>query len=255
MQQLKSIVSQAGELFKEGFYSEKNITMKGKVDLLTQYDIAVEEFLTPRLQELFPTLPIVGEESFEGEGYPASGVFVDPIDGTTNFAHGLPFCAISVGVWQDGVATHAIVYNPILNEMFWAQRGEGAFLNDEKLCVSGTDVLQNALVSTGFPYTKAHGGADFKWTMARLANVLPHTRDVRRYGSASLDLCYTARGVYDCFYELNLKPWDTAAGVLMVTEAGGKISNEFGQPYTFDQNCIVATNSALHDEFVELLGC
>jgi len=253
--ELKNLVVKAGDIFKQGFYSKKTITMKGTVDLVTEYDIAVEEFLKPHLQKMYPDLQIIGEESFIGESYPSSGVFIDPIDGTTNFAHGLPFCAISVGVWRDGVPLQAVVYNPIMNEMFWAVKNEGAYCNKEKLSVSSTDILQNALISTGFPYTKANASEDFEWTMKRLSNVLPNTRDIRRYGSASLDICYTARGVYDCFYEINLKAWDTSAAVLILLEAGGSVSNEFGDSYTLNDKCIVGTNSKLHSDFIALLGC
>jgi myo-inositol-1(or 4)-monophosphatase len=255
IEKLKNLALEAGAIFKDGFYSVKEIQLKGTVDLVTQYDIAVEEFLIPRLSKLYPDLEIIGEESFKGETYPASGVFIDPIDGTTNFAHGLPFCAISIGVWRDGEAIQGVVYNPILNEVFWAESGTGAFCNDKKLEVSKTNTLQNALVSTGFPYTKSDGGADFEWTMKRLANVLPKTRDIRRYGSASLDICYLARGVYDCFYEINLKAWDTAAAAVILKEAGGEVSNEFGAPYTLNDRCIVGSNTALHSGFINLLGC
>jgi len=255
LDELKTIIIEAGAIFKEGFYAEKTIEFKGKVDLVTQYDVRVEEFLLPRLQKLFPHLPIIGEESFEGSVYPASGVFVDPIDGTTNFAHGLPFCAISVGVWEGGKPLMGVVYNPIMDEMFWAARGKGAYCNNERIGVSSCTTMHHALVSTGFPYTKSSGGEDFLWTMARLANVLPHTRDVRRYGSASLDICYAAKGVYDCFYELNLKAWDTAAATAILVEAGGKATNEYGDDYNLNDRCIVGTNSLLHKEFLELLGC
>lgn len=255
IEKLKSVVLEAGEILKRGFFSTKNIQLKGKVDLLTEYDIAVEEFLKPRLAAIYQELQIVGEESYTGGEYPSSGVFIDPIDGTTNFAHGLPFCAVSVGVWSDGKPIEAVVYNPILNELFWAKKDCGAFLNDKKISVSGTNIMQNALVSTGFPYTKVELGHDFDWTMKRLENILPHTRDIRRYGSASLDLCYLARGVYDCFYEINLKAWDTAAAVLILSEAGGQTSNELGKSYNLNDRCIVCTNTILHDDFVKLLGC
>jgi myo-inositol-1(or 4)-monophosphatase len=253
--ELKAIVKEASVIFVEGFYAEKRIEFKGKVDLVTQYDVMVEEFLIPRLQRLFPNLPIIGEESFGGGVYPASGVFVDPIDGTTNFAHGLPFCAISIGVWEDGKPRIGVVYNPIMDEMFWASEGHGAYCNGERIEVSTCSIMHHALVSTGFPYTKSDGGADFEWTMARLANILPHTRDVRRFGSASLDICYVAKGVYDCFYELNLKAWDTAGAAVILREAGGITTNEYCDEYSLNDRCIVATNGVLHKEFLELLAC
>lgn len=248
------IVKESGELFRKGFYENKQITYKGAVDLLTEYDVAIEKELTGKLQDLFAGYTIVGEESWGGGEIPKNAVIIDPIDGTTNFVHHIPFCAISVGVWEDGEPKYGVVYNPITDEMFTAERGCGAYLNGEKISVSETSELQKTLVATGFPYTKSEAGDDFLWAVEKIKAILPHTRDVRRLGAASVDLCYIAKGIFDAYYEINLKPWDTAAGVLVVTEAGGKISNTEGGKYTLCDKGIVATNAAIHEKFLDLLA-
>lgn len=252
MQELKNIVKKNGELFKKGFRENKQITYKGTVDLLTEYDVAIEKELTAALEG--NGYEIVGEESWGGGELPKNAIFIDPIDGTTNFVHQIPFCAISVGVYEGGKPKYAAVYNPILEEFFWAEAGKGAYLNDEKIEVSKESELQKSLVATGFPYTKAHGGEDFLWAIEKMKNILPHTRDVRRLGAASVDLCYTAKGVFDAFYEINLKPWDTAAGALIVTEAGGKVSNELGGVFELTSRGIVASSANVHDKFLSLLN-
>lgn len=252
MQELKNIVKKSGALFKKGFYENKQITYKGAVDLLTEYDVAIEKELTAALAG--SGYEIVGEESWGGESLPKNAIFIDPIDGTTNFVHQIPFCAISVGVWEDGKPKYAAVYNPILEEFFWAEAGKGAYLNDEKIHVSAESELQKSLIATGFPHTKAEAGEDFLWVLKKMERVLPYTRDVRRLGAASVDLCYTAKGVFDAFYEINLKPWDTAAGVLVVTEAGGRVSDETGGEFALTSRGVVASGANVHDNFLKLLN-
>lgn len=252
MQELKNIVKKSGELFKKGFFENKQITYKGAVDLLTEYDVAIEKELTAALSGF--GYEIVGEESWGGGELPKNAIFIDPIDGTTNFVHQIPFCAISIGVWEDGAPKYAAVYNPILDEFFWAEAGKGAYLNDEKIWVSAESSLQKSLIATGFPYTKAEAGEDFEWAIAKMRSILPYTRDVRRLGAASVDLCYTAKGVFDAFYEINLKPWDTAAGVLIVTEAGGRVSDELGGKFELTSRGVVASGANVHDNFLKLLN-
>lgn len=252
MKELKNIVKKSGALFKKGFYERKQITYKGAVDLLTEYDVAIEKELTAALAG--SGYEIVGEESWGGGELPKNAIFIDPIDGTTNFVHQIPFCAISVGVYEDGAPKYAAVYNPILEEFFWAESGKGAYLNEQQIHVSDTSELQKSLIATGFPYTKAEAGKDFEWVLKKMERVLPHTRDMRRLGAASMDLCYTARGIFDAFYEINLKPWDTAAGALIVTEAGGKVSNELGATFELTARGVVASNANIHDKFLSLLN-
>ncbi len=254
MEKLIESTLEAGEILRKGYESVKEVRHKGTVDLVTQYDVMVEEFLKERLFRHFPEYTLIGEESSKESERASKAIYIDPIDGTTNFVHKIPFCAISVGVWEDGVPVVGVVYNPILNELFYAKRGEGAFLNGKRVCVTDTSDLQQSLLSTGFPYTKVEMGEDFRWVIDTMKNLLPFTQDIRRLGSAAIDLCYVARGTFDGFYECNLKPWDVAAGILLVEEAGGRVSNHKGDPYSLSDHIIVASNGKNHDALVERLA-
>ncbi|WP_457594078.1 inositol monophosphatase family protein [Hydrogenimonas sp.] len=250
MEKLIGSVLEAGELFREGFHSAKEISHKGTVDLVTQYDVAVEDLLKKSISSLLPEHTIIGEESSDEFRRAQKAVYIDPIDGTTNFVHKIPFCAISVGIWEEDKPVAGIVYNPILNELFYAKRGEGAMFNDRPVSVSNVTDLQQSLLATGFPYTKVERGRDFKWVLETMRNLLPVTQDIRRLGAAAIDLCYVANGTFDAFYECNLKPWDVAAGILLVEEAGGKISNHTGAEYRLGDPIIVASNGKNHDKLL-----
>lgn len=250
-EKLINIVMECRELFLQGYRADKNVQYKGTVDLVTEYDVAIEKRLSKSLQEAFPDFEIIGEESTKEITYPKKAIYIDPIDGTTNFIHGLPFCAISVGVWEDGRAVAGVVYNPVLNECFSAERGRGAFLNEKQIFVSKQCDFQQSLIATGFPYTKVEKGEDYEWILRTIANILPVTRDIRRTGSASIDLCYVACGKFEAYYECNLKPWDVAAGVLIVEEAGGKVSNEKGEEYRIGEHIILSSNAFVHDELLK----
>jgi myo-inositol-1(or 4)-monophosphatase len=252
--QLINIVKDCRELFLEGYHAQKNVKYKGTVDLVTEYDVAIEKRLTATLQKAFPDFTVVGEESTKEMTHPKKAIYVDPIDGTTNFVHGLPFCAISVGMWEDGKPLAGVVYNPVLDECFTAEKGKGAFLNGEKISVSKQTDFQQSLIATGFPYTKVEKGKDYEWVLRTMANLLPITRDIRRGGSAAIDLCYVACGKFEAYYECNLKPWDVAAGLLIVQEAGGKISNEKGEEYNLDEHIIASSNGFVHGDLVEHIG-
>lgn len=252
-QQLLSIALESRELFLRGFSAKKTINYKGTVDLVTQFDVAIEKELSSKLSQAFPDFSIIGEESTKEISYPTKAIYIDPIDGTTNFVHGIPHCAISVGMWQDGKPIAGMVYNPVLDERFTADVGCGAYLGEHKLHVSTQDLLQQALIATGFPYTKVEKGTDFEWVMQSMRNLLPITRDIRRFGAASLDLCYLAKGTFDAYYECNLKPWDVAAGMLMLQEAGGVITNKNADPYTLADHFLVASNSRVHTALLEEL--
>ncbi|WP_457562356.1 inositol monophosphatase family protein [Caminibacter pacificus] len=245
------IVKEAGEIFKEGYYKDKEIVLKGKKDLVTEYDIKVEEFLKEKLKPF--NTNFIAEESIYNEKIHKTFI-IDPIDGTTNYAHQVPHCAISVAYYENNREVFGIVYNPILNELFYAKKGEGAYLKGKKIEVSKNECFQRALIATGFPYSSAENEADLKWVISKLNKVLPRCQDIRRLGSAALDLCYVACGRYEGFYEINLKPWDVAAGKIIVQEAGGEVSNNFGESYNiFEDRCIVATNMKIHRELVNLL--
>ena len=254
---LKSILSalrEAGELFREGYRSSKHIRHKSPIDLVTEYDLAVEKLLKERLAAALPDYTLIGEESDEETNRADKAIYIDPIDGTTNFIHKIPFCAISIGVWESGRPVAAAVYNPILEELFTAQAGRDASLGETPLRTSDTNRLQNALLATGFPYTKIKRGRDYRWVIRTMENLLPHTRDIRRLGAASIDLCYVAAGIYDGFYECNLKPWDVAAGILLVQNAGGRVTNHRGEPYRLGDPVIVASNGKIHDTMLEKIA-
>ncbi len=250
LKEFLTIVKEAGEILKEGYFNKKEVSFKGKKDLLTKYDVAIEKFLIEKFKPY--GFNIIAEETKQDQF--DNSIIIDPIDGTTNFVKGLPFCAISVGVFENKKPKFGIVYNPILNELFWAVKGQGAFCNGLKLQVSNNSNFSKALIATGFPYSGAENKEDLAWVIRRLEKILPACQDIRRYGSASLDLCYVAKGVYDGFYEINLKPWDVAAGSLIVNEAGGRVSDEFGKMHDmFQSRAIVASNSLVHEEFIKLL--
>ncbi len=247
---LIAIAQEAGSLFLEGYHAQKEITYKSDIDLVTQYDVAVEEKLKGLLGSTFPEYTLIGEESSDDHTFPEKAIYIDPIDGTTNFVHGIPFCAISIGIWEAQRPVAGVVYNPVLEELFYAEAGKGATLNGEPIHVDDADTLTRSLLATGFPYTKIEKGKDYEWVMQSMGNLLPLTRDIRRLGSAAIDLCYVARGTFSGFYEINLKPWDVAAGILMVQEAGGTVSRADGKPYTLDERIIVANNGKIHDDLV-----
>ena len=252
---LKSIALEAGKIVREGFHTNKKVTHKGLVDLVTEYDVETEKFILEALKKDFPDYILIGEESHsENEDYHAKkAIYIDPIDGTTNFIHGIPHLAISIGIWENGTPLMAVVYNPIVDEMFWAQAGEGAYCNGVKLSVSPQTDLQQSLIATGFPYAKVNQGIEYKWVIQSLTDLLPHIRDIRRLGAAALDLCYLAEGKTDAFYEIDLKPWDVAAGILILLESGGKVTNTSGGVFDFDDKGVVASNGKVHSQLLEYL--
>ncbi|WP_281951639.1 inositol monophosphatase family protein [Nitrosophilus kaiyonis] len=250
---LKDIVKEAGEILKYGYFHKKKVNFKSEIDLVTEYDVKIEKFLKDRLSKIYPDYEIVAEESFKGSSIPKKAIFIDPIDGTTNFVHSIAYVCISIGIYIDSKPVEGIVYNPILNELFWAKKDVGAFLNDERIFVNNSKDLISSLIATGFPYTKIKRGKDYRWVIDTMANLLPFTRDIRRLGSAAIDLSYVACGRFAGFYEVNLKPWDVAAGILLVEEAGGKVTNHLGNEYKFG-DIIVASNGIIHKELIDKMA-
>ncbi len=254
-EELKDLIVEAGEIVKEGFHAHKDIKHKDIVDLVTQYDVKTEEFLIEGLKQLLPEYTLIGEESFTNEDIHADkAIYIDPIDGTTNFVHQIPHCAVSVGIWEGGEPLCGVVYNPILNELFYAYRGEGAYLNDRRISVSSQKSLQSALIATGFPYSKAHKGKSYRWVIDTMADILPYIQDIRRLGSAALDISYLSAGRVDGFYEIELKPWDVAGAISLLIEAGGRISNLENGQYRIGDDAIVATNGKIHDQLLTIIG-
>ena len=252
---LIKIIKKAGNILKEGFYTDKNITFKAKKDLVTQFDVAVEKYLKKKFSKRFKEFNIIAEESDNTNVEFNNSIIIDPIDGTTNFVNGVPHTAISVGVYKNKKPYLAVVYNPILDELYTAKIGKGAFLNGKKLKVSHENDFQKSLLATGFPYTSGTNENDLNDVIKKIKTILPLCQDLRRLGSAALDLCYVARGVYQGYYEMNLKPWDVSAGVLILTEAGGMVSNIKGEEYRlFEDKYLVASNGIIHEEFIKNLN-
>ncbi len=250
LHQIISIVQEAGNIITEAFDKPRNVKHKGVIDLVTETDVAVENFLKKALRDVAPGAIFMAEESAEHITEPTQDCWIiDPVDGTTNFVHGFPMVSTSVALWQNGHVAYGVVNAPILHQCFSVKRGEGSYCNGKKIHVSPTDILQNSLIGTGFPYD-IHPNVNF--VTSGVKHVLPLTRGIRRTACSSLDLCYVAKGIYDAYYEMNLKPWDIAAGMLLVEEAGGCVSNTQGQPYMFGQE-ILASNGILHEEIRAVL--
>lgn len=253
--ELIKIIKKAGKILKKGYYSNKDVTFKAKKDLVTKYDVAVENYLKAKFTKKFKEFNIIAEESDNANIEFNDSIIIDPIDGTTNFVNGVPHTAISVGVYKNKKPYLAIVYNPILDELYEAKIGKGAFLNGEKLEVSKEENFQKSLIATGFPYTSGSNEDDLNDVVKKIKDILPLCQDLRRLGSASIDLCMVARGTFEAYYEMNLKPWDVSAGVLILSEAGGKITNINGDEYNlFEDKYIVATNGKIHEELIKNLN-
>ncbi len=250
----RAAVRSAGAIIRSHWNRPRNVTHKGRIDLVTETDLAVEAALRVSLGGLSADIAYYAEESAGDTALPALSWVVDPVDGTTNFVHGIPFVAVSVGLWSTDGMLCGIVYNPIIEEFFWAQKGGGAFLNDTPIAVSATMDLEQSLVATGFPYAiLEHKQAILGW----LDKVLASTQGVRRCGSAALDLAYVACGRYDGYYEATLRPWDMAGGWMLVEEAGGKVSG-YGEhqdrPFDLFAPTVLATNGKIHQQLAAQLA-
>ena len=251
---LIEIIKEAGELLKEGYYSSKDVSFKAKKDLVTKYDVGIENFLKEKFINEFKDFNVIAEESDNSNIEFSNSIIIDPIDGTTNFVNQVPHTCISVGVYKDKKPYIGIVYNPILNEFYEAEIGKGAFLNGNRIETSKENDFQKALISTGFPYTSGTCEDDLNDVIVKMKNILPLCQDIRRLGSAALDLCYVARGTYEGYYEMNLKAWDVSAGIIILNEAGGKVSNLDGDEYKlFEDKYILASNNYIHDTLLEVL--
>lgn len=245
---IKPLILAAGQILRDYFSKGFSINYKGPRDLVTEADVAVEQYLRTALDTVCPGVAFIGEESGMSLQLPSCFI-LDPLDGTTNFAHGVPAFCISLARLENAEITWGMIYDPIRDELFSAARGAGAFLNGQSIAVTGETGLRRALLATGFPYADD--------TVARSLNyfnhVLPHCQGIRRVGAAALDLAYTACGRFDGFFELNLKPWDVAAGIAIVREAGGKATDLAGSPSTPYDGNIVASNSAIHAELLSVI--
>lgn len=242
----------AGRLQLQYFRGELQIRKKGPIDLVTQADLAVEHDIRARIARHFPSHVFLGEEHEQSAPTSASACrwIVDPIDGTTNFAHGLPLFCVSIALAVEGLVEIGVVYVPVLDELYTAERGQGARLNGRRIHVTGESSLIDSLLVTGFPPQSGTRRAD---QLALFGAFMARARAVRRLGSAALDLAFVAAGRFDGFWEHSLHAWDVAAGALLVEEAGGRVTAFGGGP--FDPFCqeLVASNGVLHPQLVDVI--
>ncbi|GAK33475.1 inositol monophosphatase [Iodidimonas nitroreducens] len=227
------------------------VSQKGPADFVSEADRRAEQILYTELKKGRPRFGFLMEERGEVEGEPGeSRWIVDPLDGTTNFLHGLPHWAITIAVEERGEIVSGIVYDVLKDELFWADKGNGAFVNDQRLRVSGRSTLAQSLLATGIPFM---GKPDHPAFLRQLAAFTPEVAGIRRFGSASLDLAYVAAGRYEGFWESDLQKWDIAAGILLVREAGGFVSDLKGGAQMLQNGTIIAANTHLHLPMLKIL--
>ena len=229
------------------------VSRKGPADFVSNADKKAEKIVIETIEQARPEAGILAEESGGKVGDdPTKRFIIDPLDGTTNFLHGLPHWAVSIGYELRGDLIAGVVYDPIKDELFWAERGQGAYLNDRRIRVSARRSMTESIFGTGIPFA-GHDEAGRVLFQKRLDAMMVHTAGVRRWGAASLDLCYVAAGRLDGFFERGLSPWDTAAGAVIVKEAGGFVTDASGRAHTLKSADIVATNDSLHAGLLKLM--
>jgi myo-inositol-1(or 4)-monophosphatase len=249
---LERMARQAGKILSDGYDQQHEVKYKGEIDLVTEVDHASEAHLIGEVQRQFPSHRILSEEAGNLAGHDEHFWLIDPLDGTVNYAHGVPFFSVSIAYAHKGVVTLGAVYDPMRDELFTAERGHGARLNGRPLKVSTADELVRSLLVTGFPYdtwTSARNNLEYFGKFARL------TQGVRRLGSAALDLCYIAAGRFDGYWELSLNPWDLAAGGLIAEEAGATVTALDGSKNYITPPCaLIAATPGIYSRMLEVLN-
>jgi len=245
------IVQQAGEILRSGFGQKHEVEFKGEIDLVTEVDHQSEKYILGEIYTRFPDHRVLTEETGEHAGSADQVWYVDPLDGTLNYSHGLPIFCVSIAYANHGQLGLAAIYDPISEEIYTTERGKGAKLNGKPIRVSAASELKSSLLVTGFPYdawtNPVNNFAEFKRFSMR-------TQGVRRLGSAALDLCYVAAGRLDGFWEIRLNAWDVAAGALIAQEAGARVTDIHGGPdFISKPQSVLAANPALHTKMLEIL--
>jgi myo-inositol-1(or 4)-monophosphatase len=243
---MQDLAREAGLLLMS-FFGKVAIEYKGDADLVTKADRASEKLIVESIRKQWPDHDLIGEEGSRRETGSDFRWYIDPLDGTTNFAHGFPVFCVSMGLEYKGELIAGVVYDPSRDEMFAAEKGSGSVLNGRPVHVSKIERLKESLVATGFPSHKRHKNPNIHF----YHQITLRSHGVRRAGSAALDLGYLASGRYDAYWEFNLNSWDTAAGVLLVQEAGGKVTNFTGGPFNLDSREVLGSNGLLHDELLK----
>lgn len=247
----KDAARRAGDLLLSGFgKSIERRNKEGLHNIVTEYDLASESLLKTCLTHIAPESAFLGEESGLTQGTSNLTWVVDPLDGTVNYAHGIPIFSVSIAAVRNAEILLGVVYHPLLDEMFTASAGNGAWLNGSKLSVSKTSLLNDSILVTGFPYNVSQNPHR---CIDQFSAIVGRGLPVRRLGSAALDLAYTAAGRFDGFWEVSLHPWDMAAGVLLVLEAGGHVTHYRNEPFVLSSNSIVASNGLIHNQLIHVL--
>ncbi len=248
---VETVAREAGTLLAERFGQVHEIHYKGAVNPVTEADIAAERWILRRLREAFPTHRFLAEEEGGAPWHAPHPIWIiDPLDGTNNFAHNLPHIAISIALVMEGRPVVGLIYDPLREELFKAWRGGGAWLNGRPMRVSVVERLRDAFLATGFPYDRRTARDN---NTRRLDHFLRRSQGIRRLGAATLDLAYVACGRFDGYWELGLKPWDVAAGLLLVEEAGGRVTDYGGEPNPLSGETIVASNGRIHDAMLRVI--
>jgi len=248
------ISREAGALLLDGFRNSRTIvSYKSRTDLVTNMDRASEKLIFDSIRKKFPDHTVIAEEGSRSDADGDFVWYVDPLDGTNNYAHGLPFFCVSIGVFSKSRERieAGVVYNPFLDELFTALRGGGASLNGRRIGVSAIGDIGISMLATGFPYDRT---GPLRKNLGHFNDFMPLIQGIRRLGAAAIDLCYVACGRLDGFWEGNLKPWDTAAGTLMVEEAGGRVSRYDGSRYDPEYPEVLASNGNIHDAMIGVLS-
>lgn len=254
LQIVKIAVINAGKILKEGFGTNFNIRSKeGKHNLVTEYDLKSESFIIEFLKKEVPNSVFLAEESGKSMDYENNAIkwIIDPLDGTVNYAHNIPIFCVSIAAEINNQIYLGAIYHPLLDELFYAIKGHGAYLNEIPITVSSVDKFENAFLVTGFPYRP--GKSNYR-SAELFVDVVQRGIPIRRLGSAALDLAYVACGRFDGFWELELNPWDVAAGYLLVQEAGGLVTDYGLNPYSIYSKSILATNGLIHNSSSEFLN-
>lgn len=244
-------VKEGGAILMKYFGKIKSIDYKGEINLVTEADQRSEEVILSIIKDSYPNHRILAEETGESGNSSSFKWIIDPLDGTTNYAHGYPCFCVSLAIEYEEEVLYGAVYDPVKDELFTAEKGKGAFINGKAIKTSSTKQLDQSLLCTGFPYDVRD---DMDSNILNFRTFLMKAQAVRRDGSAALDLCHTAAGRFDGFWEQKLFPWDVAAGGLLVTEAGGKLTNFTGGNFSIYDKEIVASNGLIHDQMVEALN-
>jgi len=240
----------SGEILLKNRGKVKKVGYKGRVHLVTEVDFYSERAILKILKKKFPDFGILTEESEPEKKDSEYKWIIDPLDGTTNYFHDFPSYCVSIALEKNNEIILGVIYNPLFNELFVAEKGKGAFLKRKRISVSKTNKLSKSLLATGFPYDIRETDVD---NLDHFANFAKKAQAIRRAGSAALDLCYLAMGRFDGFWELQLSPWDTAAGSLLVKEAGGKVTDFKGSKYSIYKKEILASNGKIHSQMLDVL--